>query len=366
MEYQNDMLRKIDLRKSTLNKQYSKWYYLMSEMNMLVCDTDTGELINCNEIDTKKYKSKSDRIGQCLDLWVWDKYDKNKLLDLQKVNRCKNNRFCPNCRLMDISKFIHKFKDILSNYMSIGYVPYMLTLTIPNCDGNGLEDTLKRLSDAFLMFQRRYKPDSNKTRLISIDGGIRVLEITHNQFNDTYHPHYHCMILVKGGIDDNLMLKNIKGRYSKKRKSYNYKSILDNEISLYWTMLYNKISITKNNIKGISDQDLYECDLRPMDKGGFYEVFKYTFKDTDIHNFRTFATLEIALNYKRLRQGFGCLYNVQCENVEVGEYQELILEYEESPEILLTTEISELYNVYKSYKKVSRFNNNIINNNIKE
>ena len=42
---------------------------------------------------------------------------------------------------------------------------------------------------------------------------------------------------------------------------------------------------------------------------GFYEVFKYVFKDTDIKDFEVFRHLFFGLRDKRLRQGYGLLYN---------------------------------------------------------
>ena len=34
-----------------------------------------------DEYKDKKYKNRSERIESCLDLWVFDKYEKNKILD---------------------------------------------------------------------------------------------------------------------------------------------------------------------------------------------------------------------------------------------------------------------------------------------
>lgn len=338
--------------KEIINRQYSKWYFGMSE------EAKAGK-IKANE-DT--CKNKSERISNCLNLWIWDKYELNKILDLQTVNRCKNNRFCPNCRILDISKFIHKFKDIIIEYMQKDYHMYMLTLTIPNVKGEELEQTLRTLSKRFLTLTRRYKSTCKKQHSIDIDGGVRVLEITHNSSVDTYHPHYHCMVMVKDGVPAELLQKNIKGRYSRKRKSVNMKSVLDLEISRYWTLIYQGKSVSKKALRELDDKDIYECDFCELDEKGFYEVFKYTFKDVDVDAYKTFVTLELALRYKRLRQGFGLLYNVQCEDIEEGEYQELQLMYQEEPELMYMQDMRELYTTYESYKKVSRFNMEIDEN----
>lgn len=140
------------------------------------------------------------------------------------------------------------------------------------------------------------------------------------------------------------------------------KSVLDMELSRFWTLIYNGKSITKKSIQELDDKDVYECDFSELDKKGFYEVFKYTFKDADIDCYSTFVTLERALLYKRLRQGFGILFNVKCEDIDDGELQELSLSVEESPTTLYTQNIEDLYTTYESYRKISRFNSDIDEN----
>lgn len=66
--------------------------------------------------------------------------------------------------------------------------------------------------------------------------------------------------------------------------------------------------------------------------------------------------------YKRLRQGFGILFNVKCEDIDDGELQELSLSVEESPTTLYTQNIEDLYTTYESYRKISRFNSDIDEN----
>lgn len=352
MEFKNDYLRKMHLNKEVLNRAYSKWYFGMSEQ------AKKGEL----EVNEETYKNKSERINNCLNFWVWDKYTQNQILDLRSVNRCKNNRFCPNCRILDVSKFIHKFKDVMQSHLEKGYQMYMLTLTVPNVTPEELEPTLKKLSKCFLTLMRRYKEDSKKEHCINISGGVRVLEITHNSSKNTFHPHYHCLILVKGGVPEELLAKTERGRYSRKRKSYNMKSIIDMEISKFWTLIYNGKSITKKSVAELDEKDVFECDFCELDKKGFYEVFKYTFKDADVDCYSTFVTLERALLYKRLRQGFGILFNVKCEDIDDGEVQELSLSVEESPTILYTKNMEELYTTYENYRKISRFNADIDEN----
>jgi len=357
------------------NKEYNEKYYKYYKRLHKEKNSSEGVFINSEFMNTT-YTKKADRINSCLNLWAWDKYEKNLLLDLKSVNRCKNNRFCPNCRAIDISKFIFKFKDVLNDYVKKGYGLYMLTLTIPSVDGDSLEKTIRKLFKKFLEFQLKFSNGKKtyKNKIITIDGGVRILEITYNHLQG-YHPHLHCVVLVKDiDIKPNYLKKDIKGRYSKLRKSYNHKSIYDCEFGLIWSMLWHDLNCSKSNLEKYryiptnnfidnnQEYKLLEVDFREMDRKGFYEVFKYTFKNTDIKNYEVFKTLEIALTDKRVRQGFGNLYNLKCEDVEIGEYQDLELEEEESPELLLTRAISELYGKYATYKKISRFNCQIDSN----
>lgn len=405
MEFSNDNLKKMNVQKIKYNSKYSKYFYGMHEdintsynidtgeiipfNHNIRCDIDTGQYYDCEtgEIFTHKnlleenmtYYNKSERILNCLNLWTWDFYKENKIMDLIKVNRCYNNRFCPNCRLMDICKFIHKFKDVLEDYVSVkGYKLFMVTLTVPNVPGIELEDTLKKLSVTFSKFNKKFSDIGGthgyKDRSIIINGGVRILEITYNQLSHEFHPHYHAVVMIKDSIDLGLLEKNIIGKYSTKRLSTDYKSILDCELGLVWSMLWQNVKFNKTNLERLKyipsntylDIDesikLLQVDFREMDEQGFYEVFKYTFKDTDVPNYNVFYNLEKALDRKRIRQGFGELYNLKCEDVEVGTYQELVLEREESPETLLTKEISELYTIYNDCIKISRFNSIIDDN----
>lgn len=361
MEFTNECLEKMEIRKKEYNTKYSKWYYGMSQEDALL---------------TKRYSFRSDKINDCLNVWHWDKYEKNKLLDLRSVNRCRNNRFCPNCKLLDISKFIHEFRKYYDDLSSKGYRAYMLTLTVPSVPGDELRGTIDKLNKSFrkLIEKFSYDIDTGKAysdRLFQIDGGIKVLEITYND-NNGFHPHFHCVVFSKDILSEKILDKFIQGKWSNKRNSYNYKSHIDIQLSKLWSMIWYNEKLTIKNIDTIvydpkeeyfkKDKKCLEVDFRELDEDGIYEVFKYTFKDTDIKNYYVFKTLVKALESKRIRQGFGILFNMQCEDVEIGEVQDLELEIKENPESLVTFEINNLITTYRNYRKISRFNRPIDNN----
>lgn len=352
MEYTNEILEKINSLKQ-VNKRYSRYYYKWS--------LEEKKLLNFSS----RLKKNSDRILYCMNLFQWDLYEKNKLMDLKRVNRCSNNRVCPNCRKLDLSKAIHNFNPAYKKMLDDGYNAYMLTLTIPNCPGGNLSDTITLLYRNWVKFFNGYYRQDKKSfkfRGVEFAAALKVLEITYNLQNDTYHPHLHCIVFAKD-IEQAVLHKYLVGHYSKKRGTYNLHSDLDIEFMQVWTMICQKIRLTKTNVEKMSKNptELYQADFRELDEKGFYEVFKYTFKDIDICNYKVFKTMLSALDHRRIRQGYGELYNLQVEDVEVGELQDIqdFLFTKENPSNLLTREINDLLTTYKEYTKISRFTPNV-------
>lgn len=350
MEFDNSVLEEMQNKKYSYNTQYSLWYSTMAYENR--------NLVSYSQ----KLTRKANRMSSCLNLWNWDVYHKNKLMDLKKLNRCMNNRFCPNCRKWDLSSAIHTLSKPLNKLLLDGYNPYMLTLTIPNVEGEQLRKTIDAMNKAFRKFYSAISYDlegNNKgfeSRYMTFEAALKVLEITYNLKKDTYHPHFHCMFFSKD-YDKSLFIKNIPGEYSNKRNSLNYYSEMDIQICKLWTMCFNQIRLTDKNYSSLGMEEAYLCDIREMDSAGIVEVLKYTFKDTDIINYTVFKTLVEALENKRIRQGYGLLYGLNLENQTDG-YKIALEDYlheMEEPERIITSTISELLSDFKDYTKISRY-----------
>lgn len=80
---------------------------------------------------------------------------------------------------------LHKHKE---KYKSD--IPLFLTFTVPNCKGFMLRETIKKMSRAFDKLFRRKRVKR------SVRGWFRALEITYNEKENTYHPHYHLILIV--------------------------------------------------------------------------------------------------------------------------------------------------------------------------
>jgi len=351
MNFENEVLEEMQRRKFNYNRKYAYWYRVMSE-----------DLKNSLRAYSNRLKNRADRINSCLNLWQWDVYKKNKLMDLQRVNRCMNNRFCPNCRKWDLAGAIHNLKKPLNDLLLQGYYPYLVTLTVPNVPGEELKRTIERMNKAFrkLFGAYSYSLNSNtkgfNDRLMEFQGALKVLEITYNSKEDTYHPHFHCMFFSLE-YDESLFIKDIPGEWSNKRQSYNFYSVMDIQMMKLWTIAYKEIRLTIDNYNKLELQDCYMCDIREMDSSGIVEVLKYTFKDTDIVSYDVFKNLVLALDKKRIRQGYGILYNLKLEgdiDGEVLSLDEYLTDGIEDPENLITREINQLITDYKDYRKISR------------
>lgn len=342
MEFTNEVLRKIE-GKQKFNVEVSKYFYRL--------DCDYGLK------GQHKYLRISNNVKNCLNYWLWDKYKYNKVLDLKKVSRCKN-RFCSNCKKFDLSRALNNLSPHFKKLLNEGYNPFLVTLTIPNCSGDDLFETLNKMQVAFRKFYRFYSLDGKggyDDRYFKFYACVRCLEVTYSKERDDFHPHYHLMVFIKG-YKEFLFYKYIEGEWSNKRGSYNMYSDFDMQIRKIWTLCYKGKTVRDYD----KLDDIYIGEIREMDEKGIYEVMKYAFKDTDIVNYKVFSYLYFALYGRRLRQGYGFLYNVRLENDSDGKKQGLddylLINKEELPSEVVTTQMKTLYNEYSNYIKISRFN----------
>jgi plasmid rolling circle replication initiator protein Rep len=308
----------------------------------------------------EKYFNLSNNVKQCLSYWNWDLYELNKILDLKKVNRCKN-RFCSNCRKWELSRALRNLEPHFKKLVNDGFYPFMLTLTVPNCQGSDISFVLDKMQKSFRKFYHWMSMDDKRkysNRLVKFSAAIRCIEITYNSNSNSYHPHYHCLVFVHSDYYNPVIFdKKYKGEWSNKRNSNNMYSDIDMQVRKLWTLAYNGRSLRYFD----RQDDIYIADIREMSDTGIFEVMKYVFKDTDISNFYVFRNFYFGLYNKRIRQGYGLLFNVNVDGDSDGKEQ-LLSDYihiKESPSQLVTTEIKTLYTRYDKYIKLSRFNKDV-------
>lgn len=310
-----------------------------------------------NDETLQSFDSRIERLDNCLSWWLWDKYEKNKLLDLKKVNRCKDTILCPNCRQRYVINNVIKFEKPFENLVK-HYNPYLLTLTVPNVLGVDLEKIIDKMNKAFVKFFRWMYRDKlkggYKERLFDFVACVKVLEITiEKKRNNYYHPHFHCIVFLKNDNEFDF-IKGLDGSYDSKIDDYMKVSLADKFLQRLWFLAFNDLNIKEFNV----DTDFYQVDIRELSsEKGIFEVFKYTYKDTDIKNYENFRVIFKALYKKRKIQSYGKLYNLKF-NDDIEEKKEDSIEHylqEEEQAIELLTNFQSLLKDYTNYKKISRF-----------
>jgi len=311
-------------------------------------------------------RRRAERMENCLNYWKWDKYSKNKVMNLKIVSRCKD-LFCPNCRTVGIYKAIKNFAPHFNKMLILGYSPCLMTLTVPNIKRQYLAEEIDNMNKAFVKLWRwLYKPFKKdgkyyggyKGRIFDGIGAVKAIEVTVQKSNYEYfNLHFHVIIFIDGysPFDFN---KHIPGGFQYKTNSYIYYSDADIFIQKLWTMAYKDRKISEFGDMSDNWEDNYICDIRELVMpGGIFEVMKYCFKDVDIKNIDIFNDLLFGLKRKRLRQGYGELYNVKLEESMSDDCIENYLEFkDEEPETLIHQYINDMTEKYGDYKKVSIVN----------
>ncbi len=144
-----------------------------------------------------KQQTKSERVGTCGNYLEFKSYSDGQK-KLHKAYFCRN-RLCPMCNWRRSRKIFGQLSKIM-NYIAVNNVGtryLFLTLTLKNCKGADLHNTVDTLLQGYkLLFEHR-SIRKNKTIL----GSYRCLEVTHNinrrsKSYDTYHPHLHIVLAV--------------------------------------------------------------------------------------------------------------------------------------------------------------------------
>lgn len=101
---------------------------------------------------------------------------------------CKN-RWCLVCNSIRQMVLKNKYGETLDSWKE----KYFVTLTVPNCSGDKLKETIEGMTKTFAkiknMFYRRWKRGKG-TKLV----GLRKLECTYNPQRGDYHPHFHFVL----------------------------------------------------------------------------------------------------------------------------------------------------------------------------
>ena len=171
---------------------------------------------------------------------------------LYSADFCKE-RLCPMCQWRKSLKVFHQVSKVMDKVQieHQNLVPLFLTLTLRNCSGADLSDTLDTIFKGWTLLWKQRKIERIGK------GWFRALEVTYNKEQDTFHPHLHAIVFVE------------KGYFKKNNKDYMQ--------TIDWVQMWRKaLKLDYDPI----------CDIRKV-KGGkekhkaVAEVAKYTLKDSD-------------------------------------------------------------------------------------
>lgn len=167
-----------------------------------VTDKDIEELCTVDTVDTftERYKLRKEYEGLVLPhlkdgrkaAWkqccsqVWIKGNGT----VSGLTRC-HNRLCLICNWRDARANFAEVKQIVSQAEQEGRHKYIFaTFTIRNCNKGELSNTIDELMQAVNRLQ------SNKAWKSRVIGYIRHMEITVSADGNTFHPHYHYILMM--------------------------------------------------------------------------------------------------------------------------------------------------------------------------
>lgn len=225
-----------------------------------------------------KIKRASGRTLECANKYelYYEKDQYRELTDSDLITRYCKSRSCLTC-------LRNKTADLINGYQHLNdKQTYFVTLTLRNCYAQDLLEVLHTMHDIMRRLQDRIRKVS-KTY-----SGVRKLEITHNETDNTYHPHFHII------VNDEITGDFIVNEWRKLTKKYL------NHLELYSSK---------------PAQDIKQCSGDGKD---FLELCKYftkLYKEGQKHiNIPAFTNIIAALRKLRVIQTFGHISKIRTEN----------------------------------------------------
>lgn len=277
------------------------------------------QLADKSEAERDYWSSRADRLCSCGCHLRFNLYSDGNGGIMKKIKNAESCRvrLCPLCswrRSIKIQAHMRKILDYMAQNGNYEFI--LVTLTVPNCEGSDLSDTITHLMKSF---QRLSQTKAFRKAVV---GWYRGLEITHNlakyKFRwskrkgkkvrvyiydengeripntsfDTYHPHFHLVLAVKKS-------------YFTSRDYISHDKWLE-----MWRNATRNYDITQVDVRKIKpkNSDLQTgSSFADMIMSAVLEVAKYTVKSEDYVNpndwdmsCKSVAVLDPALHNRRL------------------------------------------------------------------
>lgn len=134
--------------------------------------------------------SKADRVVMCGSSLKFNVCPEGHEMRLSWANFCRV-RMCPMCSWRRSLLVAHQIKLVAHEAVQRKKMRWLfLTLTIKNCSGDELQETINHLMDSYQRFTQR------KLFKKVVIGWFRAFEVTRNILDNTYHPHFHILLGV--------------------------------------------------------------------------------------------------------------------------------------------------------------------------
>lgn len=225
--------------------------------------------------------SRVERMKNCGNFFDFHVCNECGHMTVTRANLCRD-KLCPICGWRLSLKRTKEMLQIFQKVELNKYLPCFLTLTVKNCEPKNLRKTIKEMGEAWhkLIRQRFYEKN--------LKGWARNLEITYNEKTNTFHPHFHIILLW----DKNINLKNIHEKIAE-----NWQKTLNLD---YKPIICHDLIKSKNN---------EENKINKIEKA-IVETAKYSLKSSEINtlDIETLDILQKAIKGKRTI-GFGGILN---------------------------------------------------------
>ena len=142
--------------------------------------------------------SRLQALEECGSFLLFDR-DAERKHRLRHANFCRL-RLCPMCSWRKSLKLFSQVSEIATELLhqqpSARFL--FVTLTVPNCKAENLTETINTMNKAFAYLTSKCKTFTPaKAFKKNLLGYMKAIEITYNQETDMYHPHIHCLFVVR-------------------------------------------------------------------------------------------------------------------------------------------------------------------------
>ena len=189
---------------------------------------------------------------------------------ISSANLCRD-RLCPTCAWrLSLKRFAEMCQVINSISENDLACAGFLTLTVKNCKPENLKFTIKKMNEDWnrMLAGRKIKP--------LLLGWAKSLEITYNKENNTFHPHFHIIVLFDNFLGEGETNKFFRKAW-KKACRLPYEPITD----------FRMID-SKQESLAVDNDKIFSAIL---------ETFKYSVKDSEMEDMplQTFRDFVLAI-----------------------------------------------------------------------